>query len=340
MEWYTLPVSSKREIEKRSRLLKRVRRVLVVLIVVLLLTAGGASGWYAWAKMEVTVADDGEILKVTALGGTVAEVLEREGVQIEPWDQVSPSPESQLYDGIQISIQRAVPVTVRLDGRELDVWTVAQSVDRALADAGIELGADDLVLPARQAPVTRGMEIGVIRVTTEIEEREVSTPYAVVRRPAYDMLKGQTRVLTRGAEGLVRETWQVCYHDGDEFSRELVQSEVLSKPRNQVLLVGTADTVTRGAQEIRFERTFAAEVTAYTYTGNNTFTGEPPGPGTVAVDPRVIPLGTRLYIDGYGYGRAMDIGSAIKGHRVDVFFPTRQEAVQWGRRTVNVYILE
>ena len=60
----------------------------------------------------------------------------------------------------------------------------------------------------------------------------------------------------------------------------------------------------------------------------------------IAVDPRVIPLGTRLYVDGYGYGRALDVGGAIKGNRIDVFLPSEAECRRWGVRTVKVYILE
>jgi 3D (Asp-Asp-Asp) domain-containing protein len=65
-----------------------------------------------------------------------------------------------------------------------------------------------------------------------------------------------------------------------------------------------------------------------------------PQRGTVAVDPRVIPLGTRLYVPGYGEARAEDTGGAIQGYRIDLFFPTREEALAWGRRTVEVEILE
>lgn len=73
--------------------------------------------------------------------------------------------------------------------------------------------------------------------------------------------------------------------------------------------------------------------------GQVTKMGTRVGPGTVAVDPRVIPLGTRLYIEGYGEALACDTGSAIKGNIIDVWFRTRAEAMRWGRRKVKVYIL-
>lgn len=86
-------------------------------------------------------------------------------------------------------------------------------------------------------------------------------------------------------------------------------------------------------------RSVQAEIfqsTAYTWTGNKTATGAWPEKGTIAVDPDVIPLGTLLWVEGYGIGIATDTGGAIKGHIIDVFFPTKEECIQWGRRDVRV----
>ena len=72
------------------------------------------------------------------------------------------------------------------------------------------------------------------------------------------------------------------------------------------------------------------------YTASGTYVG----PGTIAVDPRVIPLGTRVYVSGYGYATARDTGGAIKGHKIDVWLPTLGQCYQWGYRTVTVTILD
>ena len=72
----------------------------------------------------------------------------------------------------------------------------------------------------------------------------------------------------------------------------------------------------------------------------NTATGARAGYGVIAVDPRVIPLGTKLYIPGYGYGVAADTGGAIKGNKIDVCFDTVAECIAWGRRTVTITILD
>jgi 3D (Asp-Asp-Asp) domain-containing protein len=89
-----------------------------------------------------------------------------------------------------------------------------------------------------------------------------------------------------------------------------------------------------------YVKTMMAETTGYTHTGNRTATGTWPKRGTLAVDPRVIPLGTRIYIPGYGVGVAEDTGGAVKGNVIDLFFETRDEAIRWGRRNVTVYILK
>ncbi len=85
------------------------------------------------------------------------------------------------------------------------------------------------------------------------------------------------------------------------------------------------------------ERTLTVSATGYTIKGR-TSTGIPTAPGVVAVDPAVIPLGTRLTIPGYGVGVAADTGGAVHGNTIDVWFPTAAEALRWGRRTVTVTI--
>lgn len=87
-------------------------------------------------------------------------------------------------------------------------------------------------------------------------------------------------------------------------------------------------------------RDLEMEATAYCHTGNRTYTGTWPKRGTIAVDPKVISLGTRLWVEGYGYGVAEDTGGLIKGQVIDVFMESESEAIQWGRRMVKVRIME
>ena len=64
-----------------------------------------------------------------------------------------------------------------------------------------------------------------------------------------------------------------------------------------------------------------------------------PNSKVIAVDPRVIPLGTKVHVEGYGYAIAADTGGAIKGNKIDVFFPSKQMHMNWGRKKVKIKIL-
>jgi 3D (Asp-Asp-Asp) domain-containing protein len=92
--------------------------------------------------------------------------------------------------------------------------------------------------------------------------------------------------------------------------------------------------------KISSQKVLQMRATAYTHTGHRTCTGTYPEVGTIAVDPRVIPLGTKLYVDGYGFGTAQDTGGAIKGNIIDLFMETNQECIKWGNRKVTVYIID
>jgi 3D (Asp-Asp-Asp) domain-containing protein len=101
--------------------------------------------------------------------------------------------------------------------------------------------------------------------------------------------------------------------------------------RPQVVIASRGDQVSTA-------REMLLVASAYTYSGHRTFTGTWPGRGTVAVDPKVIPLGTRLWVEGYGPGIAVDTGGAIRGKRVDLYMASRGECISWGRRVVRVRI--
>ena len=84
--------------------------------------------------------------------------------------------------------------------------------------------------------------------------------------------------------------------------------------------------------------TYTMIATAYTHTGYRTATGTWPSRGTIAVDPTIIPLGTRLFVEGYGEGIAEDTGGAIQGHIIDLYMESEDECWAWGRRQVKVQV--
>lgn len=337
MGWYTF---HRRDLGEGERAPNRKRAFVIAALIFLFVFVSLTVVGFAWAKKDVVVLDGEDKQTISTFKRTVGDVLAASGVELGTHDRVDPALDTKLEDGMEIVISRAIPVTVQIDGDKRREMTTARTVGELIDELDLTVGSCDLVRPERSTVLEPDLAVAVIRVTEETVEEEAEIPFGVTRRTAYNLEKGKTKVQSAGSPGLEKKTWKVTYHDGVEVSRELVSSETVCEPENQVVLVGAMDTVSRGGQDLRFSRALTARATAYTYTGRNTATGKPPGPGTVAVDPTVIPMGSRLYIDGYGHGTAMDVGRSIKGNRIDVFFPTRAQALNWGSRTVNVYVLE
>ena len=86
-------------------------------------------------------------------------------------------------------------------------------------------------------------------------------------------------------------------------------------------------------------RTLVMETTAYTHTGDATASGVMPYVGGIAVDPKVIPLGSEVYVEGYGLATAIDTGGAIKGHIIDLFMESESSCIAYGRQMKKVYII-
>ena len=112
------------------------------------------------------------------------------------------------------------------------------------------------------------------------------------------------------------------------------------KPAEAIMTYRIIEERTIPREETREPKPMIFEATAYCYTGNRTATGTWPSRGTIAVDPEVIPLGSKLYVEGYGEGIAEDTGGAIKGEIIDLYMEDRNEALSWGRRQVEVRIIE
>jgi len=117
--------------------------------------------------------------------------------------------------------------------------------------------------------------------------------------------------------------------------RESQQYEILSAPK-VLAYVPEPKEVSKPAQDVI---TMIVQSTAYTHTGYMTFTETWPKFGTIAVDPKVIPLGSIIEVPGYGIGVAEDTGGLIKGDIIDVFMETEKEAITWGRRLVKIRVI-
>lgn len=341
MDWYVVGrkpnVKDTPIFEAASTHKLRLRLAIVVFLVVL---AGLGVTGYAWAKKEVGLEVDGKKLAVTTFQMDVKGLLRQAHVRLGPEDLVVPAPGTSLREGMQIKVIRAIPVRIVADGETLRALTRSKTVFELLKEEKVQIGEEDVVNPPLEQELSKDLTVTITRVSRKIEQKNVSVPFSVKRKPTASLLKGQTKVIGAGKNGLAVEKWEVVLHDGKEKERRLVERRVVQQPVDRVEQVGILQTVSRGGMELRFTQVYTMEATAYTYTGSNTATGIPPRPGVAAVDPSVIPMGARLYVEGYGHALACDKGSKIKGNRIDVFFPSRAEALAWGVRYVKVYVLK
>ncbi len=288
---------------------------------------------------QVTLVTDNQQKNLRTMAPTVGRLLEGQGVQLGEFDRVEPDLATPITGGMIITVHRAFPVEVQVDGDIRVALTTPTSVAEVLALAGVTLSPQDRVEPDLEAGVQPGDRIRVIRVTTVETVETKKIPFKTEITDDSSLEKGIRRIAQRGKEGQAKIYIRITYEDGVEVGREVVRQEVIRQPVNQVVAMGTIQMASRGSHAFRFKEELEVVATAYTHTGNKTFTGVWPKVGTVAVDPRVIPLGSRLYVEGYGFGVAQDTGGFIKGNRIDVFLETEAETRRWGRKPVKVYIL-
>jgi len=224
------------------------------------------------------------------------------------------------------------------DGKTQEVFTGKTVTKDILEEAQFVLGAEDKVIPALDEVVEK--EIQVMRVSKRTVEEKKSLPFSTEKKESKELYHGETRILQKGQKGLEKQIYEVILEDGKEIARNFVKKVIVKEPVKQIVAFGIQQSVSRGGSTLNFEKSLPMSATGYTHTGSKTYTGIWPSVGIVAVDPKIIPLKTRLYIDGYGYATAMDTGGSIKGNRIDLFFETKKEALKWGRRQVRVFILK
>lgn len=294
---------------------------------------------YVTLEKEVFIREEDNTAKISTFANTVEELLEKRNITLDPEDVVTPSPDTKLTEGMQITIKRAFRVKIAVDGKEITVKTQPNTVARILNKAKINLNEKDKIQPALSEYISADAEINIIRVNERLTTEIKSIPFETVSRKDYNLPLGEKKIVQKGEEGQEEVTTIEILEDGKVVSTT-TESKIIKAPKPQIVLTGTVQVASRGGVDFSYTEKKRMLATAYTHTGNRTATGTIARVGVVAVDPKVIPLGTRLYIDGYGFARAEDTGGAIKGDKIDLFLDTAEETKRFGRRWVTVYILK
>lgn len=324
--------------------------VIIVLVVILIAVVFNM-------RKTVVISIDGSNRKITTFSNTYSKVLDDNKIKVGPKDKVTPSLNSRIYDNGKLSIKRAVKVGIHVDGKELTVNSAEDNVFDMLKSEKIKLNNLDRISPGGDVKLKNGLNVIVTRVECKDIKETGPIKYDTIFKNDESMQNGSKKVLQKGQNGEKETVTRVIYENGKETSRRIIRQIVKRQPVQKVVAIGAIPnhSLSRGGN---FSNVRLLKMRATAYTADYASTGKRPGDSgfgitatgtlarrsdyssSVAVDPRVIPLGTKLYVDGYGYAIAEDTGGAIKGNRIDLFFNSSCEATNWGVKWVNVYVAE
>ena len=233
------------------------------------------------------------------------------------------------------------PVRLSRFGVAKEFTTHNSTVGAVLQEMAINLDGR-AVYPPLETIIPDGLVIPGLARKSFLSKEEVEGPFGtkVIEDPELEF--GTKKVEKEGVRGKDLVIYENITRPGREQKIELDRRRI-AEPVNEIVRKGVAQSVLTPDGYVKYKKVLYGEATAYTWGGGasgHTSVGLWPKRGIVAVDPRVIPYYTKLYIPGYGMAIAGDTGGAIVGTRIDLFMDSLYECYQWGRRDVEIYILE
>ena len=347
----------------RSKVLKRkiflIRLYVFVLTLILILAMTALLSQTAFARTYV-ITDGDRVVTYTSFATDPEEVLDQAGLTLSENDSFT----TDAVEGTAaITIRRARNITVHYQGQTTTTTTFGETAGELLHRLNLDVSGEDVVSHGLEEETYDGMVLRIDRVETLCQTYTSAISHEVIRCSDTTLPQGTEEVLTPGADGELLCTAEITYVNGEETQRRVLTETVTRMPITEVIGVGTGAAEEKSDQPIisdgyitlptgevlTYTRTDTVRATAYTHTDRGcdtvTSTGTTVHWGTVAVDPRYIPYGTRMFImasDGsyvYGIATAEDCGGDIKGDRMDLYMPTYEQCMEFGRRRCTLYFL-
>lgn len=292
---------------------------------------------------------------------TVKDILNEAGVELADHDSVEPSLESRVDNSGEISIDKAFQVTLKDGEKSTKVWSTSTTVADFLKNENIQLSELDRLESDKEQMLLPKSVVSIVRVEKVTDVVEEPTNFDVKTRTDDSLLKGREKVVREGENGKIRKRFEIVKENGKEVSRKLIREHVVAHPKTKVVSVGSKVALASAAPKSSTVKTSVSRgngsesgklmymnATAYTAhcTGCSGITATGinlaanPNLKVIAVDPSVIPLGSKVWVEGYGYAIAGDTGGAIKGNRIDLHVPNDAVAKKFGRRQVKIKVLK
>lgn len=346
----------KRKVVKRKAFITRIAVLALPLVLLLVLAQT------AFAENTYVITDGDRVVVYTSSATDPAAVLNEAGLSLGADDTYTTQPGLGVSE---ITVQRCQDVTVTWFGKKLKTSTKGETVRELLDRLNIVLDENTTVSVPLNQDARTSVEIVVSRTVRTTETYSVSIPHETTYCYDASLPQGTQQVLTQGVDGQMLRSADVIYVDGKESARSVLSETVTIQPISEVIAVGTGSEsltpgyvpqvpvigdgyiITTTGEVLTYTDVIECTGTGYSRDGKlrYTYSGTIVELGSVAVDPDVIPLGTRMYIvsnDGeyiYGVATAEDIGAGVEGAWVDLYFNTTDECWEFGRRPCTVYIL-
>lgn len=344
-------------VQRKSFLLRVAALALPVLLLVALLVPT------VFAQTTYVITDGDQVKVYTTFSTDPASVLDQAGVQLGDEDIYTTQPGN---DGVsEITVQRQQTITLNNCGQTQQVSSYGETVSQLLDRVGIDTanGACSVSAPL-DAETFDGMELQIDHLFELEQKYTVDIPYQVIEVFDPSMEAGARKVAVEGIKGQVEKTANVVYVNAQESEHIVLSEKVLQEPVDKIVRVGTGENlgqpgmpaigngviITADGEVLTYYRKDRFKTTAYSHMDPGcdtiTATGTTVRHGTVAIDPTVVPYGTRMFIiwpNGefvYGIATAEDCGGAIKGKEIDLYMPTRSICFQYGVHQADVYFLD
>lgn len=331
---------------------------------------GMAIDWKQAKPVAINMNDDSTTIWTTE--SSVQDVLTEAGVELSDHDSVKPSLDSKVGEKSEITVNKAFQFTLKDGSKSKKVWATSTTVADFLKNENIQLSKLDRIEGDKNQVLSPKSVVSIVRVEKVSDVVEETTNFDVKKRTDDSLLKGREKIVREGEKGKVRKRFEIVKENGKEVSRKLIREHVVAHPKNKVVSVGSkvvladasatkkAPASAKGAVKTSAStksvsrgngnesgKVMYMNATAYTAhcTGCSGITATGinlsanPNLKVIAVDPGVIPLGSKVWVEGYGYAVAGDTGGAIKGNRIDLHVPNDAAARKFGRRSVKVKVL-
>jgi uncharacterized protein YabE (DUF348 family) len=283
------------------------------------------------------------IVNLNSSAATLGQALWEAGIRLWAMDALTPAPETPLSGPLEATLKTSQPLVVRFQGGQIRLRSAAANTGDALAAAGLPLQGLDYSIPPASDPLPPDGRIRIVRVQESVLLETEPLSFETQSQPLPDLEIDNQEIVEPGAYGLAARRIRVRLEDGVEVSRQVEAEYIAQEPRPRILGYGTKivqHSLDISGGSLQYWRALNMYAVSYNPTsagGTITASGLPLAKGVAAVDPNYIPLGTRLFIPGYGEAIAADTGGGVQGRMIDLGY-SDADYVSW-HQWVTVYFL-